>query len=679
MRNIAKMGLITASLMVAGVLSAGNLLSSPEQAKGRRAGKVTHDSQGLLLSLSDPEWSSGMLLNPPAGQDTWDLSRWRVLAMDVENLSADRQMRLTMHLSSGSKGKKDFREVNTGIGLNPGEKRAMRILIPHDFIYAVPKGLKGMRTIDSARVNPIEFQLQWPFEPKFSGLVDCRISNIRGEQVIDPKKFKPMTEDRFFPFIDEYGQFIHADWPEKIRSDADLKRQLKEENAELEKLSRPQEWNKYGGWANGPRLEATGNFRTEKYQGKWYLVDPEGCLFFSHGLDVLYPHTDATKTASREKWFKNPPAGAAEIAFTDRNLKIKYGKDDYEPEFYDHLTGRLILWGFNTIGNWAKGDFLALSRTPYAMQLTDFNSKWPGIQDSKLKFYDVFDVRFEERMGNLLADRAKIDAPTRKSLTDPMCIGYFIDNELKFGDFIRELMKAPPTQPAKIELMKDLRLKYGSIDELNAAWKTRHADWSAMLESRDTPNSDAFKKDSRAFHAKAVDRYFELCRAGIKKVAPHRLYLGSRFVGFRQSDFIWDAAARHCDVISVNTYTHSAANCNPADFRDKPVLIGEFHFGIVDRGMFSPSLCPAGVTQEERAVAYTRFMQGVLVHPNIVGAHWFQFRDQPLTGRWDGEGYQLGFVDVADTPYRELTAAAREVGENMYHYRQRGKLVNSMK
>ena len=50
-----------------------------------------------------------------------------------------------------------------------------------------------------------------------------------------------------------------------------------------------------------------------------------------------------------------------------------------------------------------------------------------------------------------------------------------------------------------------------------------------------------------------------------------------------------------------------------------------------------------------------------------------------LTGRWDGEGYQIGFVDVADTPYPEMIKASREVGENMYTYRMNGKLNNSMK
>lgn len=94
--------------------------------------------------------------------------------------------------------------------------------------------------------------------------------------------------------------------------------------------------------------------------------------------------------------------------------------------------------------------------------------------------------------------------------------------------------------------------------------------------------------------------------------------------------------------------------------------------------MFAPDII-AGNDEQERAVNYLRYMQGALMHPNIVGAHWFQFRDQPLTGRADGEGYQIGFVDIADTPYREITRTAREIGENMYRYRVNGTCKNDMK
>lgn len=46
--------------------------------------------------------------------------------------------------------------------------------------------------------------------------------------------------------------------------------------------------------------------------------------------------------------------------------------------------------------------------------------------------------------------------------------------------------------------------------------------------------------------------------------------------------------------------------------------------------------------------------------------HWFQYEDQPLTGRGDGENYQIGFVDVCDRPYPQIVAACRDIGRRMY-------------
>ena len=71
-----------------------------------------------------------------------------------------------------------------------------------------------------------------------------------------------------------------------------------------------------------------------------------------------------------------------------------------------------------------------------------------------------------------------------------------------------------------------------------------------------------------------------------------------------------------------------------------------------------------------------------LRHPNIVGCHWFSYRVEPTTGRTlDGENYQNGFVDVADTPYTETIQAAREIGYQLYEIRsapeQAGKQVAS--
>ena len=45
----------------------------------------------------------------------------------------------------------------------------------------------------------------------------------------------------------------------------------------------------YGGWAGGPQLAASGFFRSEKVDGKWWSVDPKGHLFWSPGVCRVYP------------------------------------------------------------------------------------------------------------------------------------------------------------------------------------------------------------------------------------------------------------------------------------------------------------------------------------------------------------------------------------------------------
>ena len=54
------------------------------------------------------------------------------------------------------------------------------------------------------------------------------------------------------------------------------------------------------------------------------------------------------------------------------------------------------------------------------------------------------------------------------------------------------------------------------------------------------------------------------------------------------------------------------------------------------------------------------YLRSALANPDIVGVHWFQYADEPLTGRLlDGENGHMGFVSVADVPYAGLVSAAR--------------------
>jgi hypothetical protein len=120
--------------------------------------------------------------------------------------------------------------------------------------------------------------------------------------------------------------------------------------------------------------------------------------------------------------------------------------------------------------------------------------------------------------------------------------------------------------------------------------------------------------------------------------------------------------------VSVNIYKRQPIDNLPSDAVDKPLINGEFHFGALDRGLFHTGLV-ATRNQNMRAQCYRDFVNACLDHPRFVGTHWFQWQDQALTGRSDGENYQIGFLNVTDAPYPELVQAARDVASEMYKRR----------
>jgi agarase len=52
-----------------------------------------------------------------------------------------------------------------------------------------------------------------------------------------------------------------------------------------------------------------------------------------------------------------------------------------------------------------------------------------------------------------------------------------------------------------------------------------------------------------------------------------------------------------------------------------------------------------------------------------VGCHWFQYIDEPTTGRDDGENINTGFMTITDTPYPEMVEAAQAVNAEVYRRR----------
>jgi len=133
------------------------------------------------------------------------------------------------------------------------------------------------------------------------------------------------------------------------------------------------------------------------------------------------------------------------------------------------------------------------------------------------------------------------------------------------------------------------------------------------------------------------------------------------------------ACAAYCDVLSFNVYAdlpQHGLDLAALHALDKPVLIGEFAFGSTDRGPFGAG--PVAVwNEQQRGEAYAKFIAAAAADPNIVGAHWFDYADQPVTGRLlDGENSHFGLVGITDVPFGGFVEAVRAVNLGSVHSRE---------
>ena len=158
-----------------------------------------------------------------------------------------------------------------------------------------------------------------------------------------------------------------------------------------------------------------------------------------------------------------------------------------------------------------------------------------------------------------------------------------------------------------------------------------------------------------------ADTYFKTIADSLKWHAPNHMLLGGRFAITTPEAIA--ACAQYCDVLSFNFYTREPQH--GYDFAvlralDKPLLISEFHFGSRDRGPFWGGVSEV-YKEDERGPAYAHFLDKALEEPGIVGVHWFQYLDQPASGRLlDGENGHLGLLGITDRPWQGFVEAVRK-------------------
>ena len=534
----------------------------------------------------------------------------------------------------------------------------------------------------------------------------------------------------FYPWIDQFGQRLYGDWPGRVESYHDY---AVHKRIELEWLARqpgPTGWSKYGGYIQGDNYGGTGHFRTQKINGKWWFIDPEGYPFFSVGITGVgdaggasnnryEPFNGAANCGDcvyRQPWQERCITGARyDLEQSDLNKILQHQIKPVPPKLsnrcgdeeffnywyeaicykYDHAKcnpnapetpadrdldtdagkqewakytamnqARFKKWGVNTHGCWTYGHQVAepvgneyasqipgldgTDRVPYTVfinskvageKLTDGFGRNPNVPWRSWGLTDDNDeaglqAAIEQRIDQFIADTnaSLVEKVGIESINDdPYCLGIFIDNEVKTD---------------------------GSTETM---WRT----------------------------------YFRAAERAVRAKVPNKLYLCNRWAGYptdatdkipdNTEDFLIGLSAQHCDVVTYNWY-HNEVNEKHIPFPsisgmhyhngvdvlagrvlpyDKPTMIGEFTISTFD-GVNVASGPRHAPTDEQRGRIAAHYWQTALNTKNIVGAHWFRYTDQFLTGRGDGESYQNGFLSMLDYPYYDFIQEIQKFTHSMY-------------
>lgn len=362
------------------------------------------------------------------------------------------------------------------------------------------------------------------------------------------------------------------------------------------------------GGTTAVRAKATGYFRTEKINDRWWFVTPEGNGFLSVGINHL--DLAALKHPDNVHIFRERYGGQ-----DDRFIK-------------EGIAAPLRDWGFNTIGwtqelvggvwmkpnsilrhshEWTQRQF-HVAGLPYV-----YNLKFADIEgfNTYVNYPDVFDSEFEE-----------------------------------WADYV--------ARSVCFDMAED-RLLLGYADvPVPAIMADKPGGWA---EGLDLDNADDLAKLQRI-----VRQYFRVTTDAIRRYDRNHLIFGPRFGrSDEMPDWLLKLAGEYFDVLLMNRFlTPEQVRTDLARWNDltgKPVLISDMLYLAPTKLLRVRNKAACYVPdQKARGEAYRRFAEAAFAEPYVVGLHWCAFIEN--------RARKSGLKNYLDEPYEECVSRMREFNRN---------------
>ncbi|MBE7045903.1 MAG: DNRLRE domain-containing protein [Ruminococcaceae bacterium] len=351
--------------------------------------------------------------------------------------------------------------------------------------------------------------------------------------------------------------------------------------------------NKYGSFLDEGRYNATGFFRTELIDGRWWIIDPEGYKYIYNGIAyVVYNHS--TKTDK---------------------FQAKYG--DIKG-WASAIPDELRSYGFNGCGTTSQYQILLNDITPDTTPLPQLVREFSFVHgystDSlETKMLDVFDPDFETHADSLAK---RYIAPYKDN---PYILGWCTDNEPIAGD---DMLIAYLTCDPEVK---------GNEYSYYTAWE-----WLKSRHGENATTSDITDEDRNDWVEFVYDRYMRVCFDAIRKYDTNHMIMGPKLDKPHQGSF--RGLQKYVDVVLYDYYGNAwTADMPQVDqwyrWAGKPLINAEWYVKGMDACTpYSELTNQAGVgwtveTQKERGAYYQSFVLSMLESKVFVGWHWYRYMD----------------------------------------------------
>lgn len=398
-------------------------------------------------------------------------------------------------------------------------------------------------------------------------------------------------------------------------------------------------------------------------RGVWWFVSPTGQRDWLNTVTTVQPFQLARDSAGAQFISRDYNGGTTESG----DLK----------SWADKTLARVRDAGFKGLGAWCNPVFHEMD-VPMTRDLNLW--KWvSGEKNTVLLFSPEW-----EQYADVAVKAQVVPLRNNKSL-----VGYYLDNELEWGDglvgprvYFDHLAK---DNPNRLEVMKVIKHVWPTVEEFNREWGLGLKSYDELAELESFPlmfggpggrkgNYGAYVKLLSVWMEHVAREYFRITTTLVRKYDPNHLILGVRFKNWAPEEIV-RASRAFTDAQSLNYYVGDAKldremfDMMHRESGGQPVIITEYSFHSLDGrsgNRNTVGFAAQVLDQRARAEGYRLFTTRLARVPYVVGADWFQWADEPPSGRhFDGEDVNFGIVDVDDRAYEHMVRAVRETAARL--------------